>query len=431
MAAAAKDRFGAMFAGANLVKADGTEIEIDSLRGSDSFIGVYFSAHWCPPCRQFTPLLAKFYTQLKAKGTHKFEIVFASSDRERSAYTEYLGEMPWAAFPYQDRRIAALSAKLKQNGIPTLVILDGDGNVVCRQGRQSVMASPMSEFPFRTPAFGEVFEGLEYVASEGPNKTWDDLKKLDAIGVYFSAHWCGPCKAFTPKLIKTYNKINKSGKRFEIIFASKDRNAEEYTGYFSTMPWLSFPWGTSMGPLGRLLPHQGIPTLVMIDPKTGTVLNPSARPAVEDDAAGAKFPWTLPPAPPLGQGPDVNGDTILTLLVDGMDDVDEADACVEAFQEFAKKTKAGWDAAKTEDDEDYPLEFSYGDDDVDLADRVRGFCGLSRVPAPTLFVLSVPTGMKYMWTGKAGSVPTAKDFGEMVTKFTTGTLAPMAIKAAP
>ena len=127
-------------------------------------------------------------------GTHKFEIVFASSDRERSAYTEYLGEMPWAAFPYEDKRIAALSAKLKVNGIPTFVILDGEGKVVCAQGRQSVMGSPMSEFPFRTPSFAEVFEGVEYIASEGANRTWDDLKGLDAIGVYFSAHWCGPVR---------------------------------------------------------------------------------------------------------------------------------------------------------------------------------------------------------------------------------------------
>ena len=24
-------------------------------------IGIYFSAHWCPPCRGFTPVLSEFY----------------------------------------------------------------------------------------------------------------------------------------------------------------------------------------------------------------------------------------------------------------------------------------------------------------------------------------------------------------------------------
>jgi len=34
---------------------------------------VYFSAHWCPPCRQFTPQLARFYQQAKQAG-RKFEV---------------------------------------------------------------------------------------------------------------------------------------------------------------------------------------------------------------------------------------------------------------------------------------------------------------------------------------------------------------------
>ena len=31
-------------------------------------VGIYFSAHWCPPCRGFTPKLAEWYTKsLQAK----------------------------------------------------------------------------------------------------------------------------------------------------------------------------------------------------------------------------------------------------------------------------------------------------------------------------------------------------------------------------
>ena len=31
-------------------------------------LALYFSAHWCPPCRQFTPLLARAYSQAKQAG---------------------------------------------------------------------------------------------------------------------------------------------------------------------------------------------------------------------------------------------------------------------------------------------------------------------------------------------------------------------------
>ena len=54
---------------------------------------------------------------------------------------------------------------------------------------------------------------------------------------------CGPCRAFTPDLVKTYNKIKEAGKKFEIIFCSSDRDEDSFKEYYSSMPWLALPHG--------------------------------------------------------------------------------------------------------------------------------------------------------------------------------------------
>ena len=43
---------------AKLEDASGKEVDPSSLKGKT--VGLYFSAHWCPPCRAFTPSLVKF-----------------------------------------------------------------------------------------------------------------------------------------------------------------------------------------------------------------------------------------------------------------------------------------------------------------------------------------------------------------------------------
>ena len=42
-------------------------------------IGIYFSAHWCPPCRGFTPILSEFY-KVANQEKKQIEIVFVSCD---------------------------------------------------------------------------------------------------------------------------------------------------------------------------------------------------------------------------------------------------------------------------------------------------------------------------------------------------------------
>jgi len=105
-------------------------------------VGIYFSAHWCPPCRGFTPQLAEIYRNLKAAGK-KFEVVFVSSDQDYEGFNAYFAEMPWLALPYDKRETKQeLSSKFGVSGIPTLILLNPDGSTITQDGRSMVVSDP-------------------------------------------------------------------------------------------------------------------------------------------------------------------------------------------------------------------------------------------------------------------------------------------------
>ena len=90
--------------GDNFVNKDGSSLALESMKGQGKVIAVYFSAHWCPPCRSFTPKLAKFYNSVKqSQAGNQFELIFVSSDRTDGDFSTYLAEMPWYALPYAKR----------------------------------------------------------------------------------------------------------------------------------------------------------------------------------------------------------------------------------------------------------------------------------------------------------------------------------------
>ena len=137
---------------------------------SAKYVGIYFSAHWCSPCRAFTPKLASSYNEhLKNDG---IEIVFVSEDKTEAEFKDYFKEMPWKAVPYDSRychvclvcvgtpskpscHLASLithslehsvrgnlKTKFKIDTIPKLVILSPDGKVVCQDGVKAIKDDP-------------------------------------------------------------------------------------------------------------------------------------------------------------------------------------------------------------------------------------------------------------------------------------------------
>ena len=89
-------------------------------------LAYYFSAHWCPPCKKFTPLLAENYTKWNAAGK-QIEIVFCSFDKNETEFKQYFSTMPWTALPYGDPKIQELAQKFEVQGIPNLCFVSKDG----------------------------------------------------------------------------------------------------------------------------------------------------------------------------------------------------------------------------------------------------------------------------------------------------------------
>ena len=48
--------------GQQVLRRDESVVSADSALDGKKIIAFYFSAHWCPPCRLFTPVLAEFYS---------------------------------------------------------------------------------------------------------------------------------------------------------------------------------------------------------------------------------------------------------------------------------------------------------------------------------------------------------------------------------
>jgi nucleoredoxin len=103
----------------------------DQVIENKKLIALYFSAHWCPPCRKFTPELVEFYNRV-APAHPEFEIVFVSFDRAAPAMESYMrdAQMPWPAINFAKVKEKESLLKYAGQGIPCLVVIDATGKVV-------------------------------------------------------------------------------------------------------------------------------------------------------------------------------------------------------------------------------------------------------------------------------------------------------------
>lgn len=120
--------------GTELINAQGEKVETSSLAGK--VIGLYFSASWCGPCKMFTPQLVK----LRDSKDDQFEVILVGGDRSAEAQQDYMKDydMEWPAIPFDSPLRQELGAKYQIRGIPALVIVDDQGNLITKDGRREM-----------------------------------------------------------------------------------------------------------------------------------------------------------------------------------------------------------------------------------------------------------------------------------------------------
>ena len=331
--------------GTHLLTKAGKKSTEEVLQGT-KYVLAYFSAHWCPPCKRFTPELAKFYTQNKEK--HAFEIVFFSLDRDADSFEEYYASMPWAAVPFEAETRQTFAQKHGGEGIPELVVFDTEGTVIAKNGVEMVMTDTNADnFPWAPPTWEECL-GTTLVSQDGTeHAVADALKGKSTIGVYCSAHWCGPCRVFTPELASFYEAYKAKDPSFEIIFCSADKSNDEMMSYFKDAhaPYYCLPYDApSRKLMSSLVDAKGIPHFAVFNSE-GKLLNNNARAKVSAGAdVVASEGWMPPPVGDIKDGPESNGVDInsaaaVLIRCEGCDD-DEQASVVSELTAVAKESFA-------------------------------------------------------------------------------------------
>lgn len=160
----------------NLIDQNFNQVNSENLEGK--IIGLYFSAGWCPPCRTFSPTLKEFREQNK----EDFEVVMISADRNLDEQLQYMQSamMTWPALPAGSYEANNLYSIFEVRGIPTLIIISPNGQVISKNGRNEVIQkknSALNEWK-NSDAFAE-FKKENKNTADSKDPTDQDKENID------------------------------------------------------------------------------------------------------------------------------------------------------------------------------------------------------------------------------------------------------------
>ena len=380
----------------------------EALSGKD-YILLYFSAKWCGPCRNFTPHLIEFYN--KKKESLNIEAVFCSLDSDEGQYKEYTGKMPWLSMPFEASETKVMARKYNAQGIPHLVVVDGKtGDVITEDGTDGVRSDKDGEkFPWRPKSFGEVWPD-QIIASKDSDAAMLDTASIKDkyLALYFSAHWCPPCRAFTPKLSAAYTKLKALRSDVEFVFVSSDRDESAFKEYHDTMSFCAIPFELrdAKAALSKLFDVRGIPTLVMLGPadESGNrpLINSNIRGFIEAEAFD-EFPFEKKNFGNVSSGAEDINDVKTVIVFHENGDDDEQKEVKEIVKQVATEIK--------EDESKETINVLWALESGGMASKIRTFVGLREMSEEALMVmLDFPNGAYYKTEKVEITAETLKEF---------------------
>lgn len=98
---------------------------------------LYFSASWCPPCQQFSPILSKFIKQHVGDVT----CIYVSADRNQYDMQDYISGKGWKSVSWDtSKERDGLFSEYGVYSIPTLLVMDAkSGKVITTWGKSAIM----------------------------------------------------------------------------------------------------------------------------------------------------------------------------------------------------------------------------------------------------------------------------------------------------
>jgi len=224
---------------------------------------IYFSANWCPPCRQFTPMLNQAYNAWKAND-EPIEIVFMSSCQTPQDTDEYYGHMDFCRIAHDHPVKGELSQYFGVSGIPCLAVVDHTGKVISQNATGDVYGGPGAINGWKQQSeplmSGGAYDGLSQqgfnhgaqpvgaVQGQGPINGWNSQDHINQQGLKF--------KSINGKPIKVTFK-NSTDRPLEFQWYGYDGALTSYStmqpgrgviqGTYAGHPWGVFTDGQQVG----------------------------------------------------------------------------------------------------------------------------------------------------------------------------------------